>query len=182
MSEGRAPPASRTPSLGNRTLVRPEQVAFPAIPGVTVARRVNEIRWLRDWILPMPSTLQPYRPLVPQVDADGNETSGILLPDIAVPLGTYTGWNLYKAPFPEGELCDRFGTYVPFAATRAEREPKGDRRPSLEERYGDHAGYARRVGDAVRNLIAERLLLPEDGDLYVVRAWSEETTRRFATK
>jgi alpha/beta hydrolase family protein len=182
VSEGRAPPASRTPSLGNRTLVRPEQVAFPSIPGVTVARRVNEIRWLRDWILPMPSTLQPYRPLVPQVDADGNETAGILLPDIAVPLGTYTGWNLYKAPFPEGELCDRFGTYVPFAATRAERDAKGDRRPSLEERYGDHAGYARRVGEAVRKLVAERLLLPEDGDLYIVRAWSEETVKRFAAK
>jgi hypothetical protein len=182
VSEGTAPPASRTPSLGSRTLARPEQVAFPSIPGVTVARRVNEIRWLRDWILPMPSTLRPYRPLVPQVDADGNETSGILLPDIAVPLGTYTGWNLYKAPFPEGELCDRYGTYVPFAATRAEREAKGDRRPSLEERYGDHADYARRVGDTVRKLVAERLLLPEDGDLYIVKAWSEETVKRFAPK
>ena len=179
VSEGTAPPASRTPSLASQTLVRPEQVTFPAIPGVTVARRMNEIRWLRDWILPLPSTLQPYRPLVPQVDADGNETSGILLPDIAVPLGSYAGWNLYKAPFPEGELCDRFGTYVPFAATRAEREAKGDRRPSLEERYGDHANYARRVGDVVRKLIAERLLLPEDGDLYIARAWGEEAVKRF---
>jgi hypothetical protein len=180
VSDGRTPPASRTPGVASRTLVRPEQVAFPAIPGVTVARRMNEVRWLRDWILPLPSTLQPYRPLVPQVDADGNETAGILLPDIAVPLGTYTGWNLYKTPYPEGELCDRYGTYVPFAVTRAEREAKGDRRPSLEERYGDHAGYARRVGDAVRKLIAERLLLPEDGDLYIARAWGEETVKRFA--
>ena len=182
VSDGVAPPASRTPSIGQRTLVRPEQVAFPAVPGVTVARRMNEIRWLRDWILPLPTTLQPYRPLVPQVDADGNETAGVLLPDIAMPLGTYTGWNLYKTPFPDGELCDRYGTYVPFAATRAEREAKGDPRPSLEERYGDHAGYARRVGDAVRKLIAERLLLPEDGDLYIARAWSEETVKRFAAK
>jgi hypothetical protein len=182
VSDGRAPPASRTPSIGQRTLVKPEQVAFPAIPGVTVARRMNEIRWLRDWVLPLPTTLQPYRPLVPQVNDDGNETSGVALPDIAVPLGTYTGWNLYKAPFPEGELCDRYGSYVPFAATRAEREGKGDRRLSLEERYGDHAGYARRVGDAVRKLIAERLLLPEDGDLYIARAWSEETVKRFAAK
>jgi len=180
VSDGRAPPASRTPGVASQTLVRPEQVTFPAIPGVTVARRMNEVRWLRDWILPLPSTLQPYRPLVPQVNADGNETSGILLPDIVVPLGTYTGWNLYKTPYPEGELCDRYGTYVPFAVTRAEREARGDRRPSLEERYGDHAGYARRVGDAVRKLIAERLLLPEDGDLYVARAWSEETVKRFA--
>ena len=118
---------------------------------------------------------KPYRPLVTQVDADGNEIAGIRLPDIAVPLGTYTGWNLYKAPFPEGELCDRDGTYAPFAATRAEREAKNDPRPSLEERYGDHAGYVRRVEQAVKKLVAERLLLAEDGELFVARAKSEET-------
>lgn len=38
-----------------------------------------------------------------------------------MPLATYTGSNLYKAPLPEGALCDRFGTYVPFVATREER-------------------------------------------------------------
>jgi hypothetical protein len=37
------------------------------------------------------------------------------------------------------------------------------------------------VGDAVRKLVAERLLLPEDDDLYIVRAWSGETAKRFAT-
>jgi len=105
--------------------------------------------------------------------------AGILLPDIAVPLGTYTGWNLYKAPFPEGELCDRFGTYVAFAADRAEREAKGDPRPSLAERYGDHAGYARRVEQAVQKLVAQRLLLAEDGELLIAKAKSEETAKRF---
>jgi hypothetical protein len=117
---------------------------------------------------------------VPQVDADGNETSGILLPDIAVPLGTHTGWNLYRKPYPEAELCDRFGTYVAFTATRAEREEKKDPRPSLEERYGDHAGYARRVEEAVKGLVAERLLLAEDGTVFVAKAKSEETVKRFA--
>jgi hypothetical protein len=123
---------------------------------------------------------KPYRPLVTQVDSDGNEIAGILLPDIAVPLGTHTGWNLYQAPFPEGELCDRDGTYVPFAASRAEREAKNDPRPSLEERYGDHAAYVRRVEQAVKTLVAERLLLAEDGELFVTKAKSEETAKRFA--
>lgn len=89
--------------------------------------------------------------------------------------GTYTGWNLlllHKAPFPEGELCDRYGTYVPFAATRAEREAKGDPRLPLEERYGDHAGCVSRVLEAVRRLVAERLLLAEDGELFITRAKS----------
>jgi hypothetical protein len=96
-----------------------------------------------------------------------------------VPLATHTGWNLYKAPFPEGELCDRDGTYVPFAATRAEREAKHDPRPSLEERYGNHAGYVRRVEEAVKKLVAERLLLAEDGELFIARAKSAEIAGRF---
>ncbi len=87
-----------------------------------VARRVNEIGVLKDWVKPDMDMSRPYRALVTQVDADGNEIAGILLPDIAVPLATYTGWNYYRAPYPEGELCDRDGTYKPFAATRAERE------------------------------------------------------------
>jgi hypothetical protein len=63
------------------------------------------------------------------------------LPDVAVPLATYTGWNLYKAPFPDAALCDRTGSYAAFGATRAEREANGDPRLSLEERYGRHTNY-----------------------------------------
>jgi len=121
VSEGKAPPASRMPRLKDGTLVAPGELAFPPVPGIAVARRVNEVGVLRDWVKPEMDLSKPYRALVPQVDLDGNETSGILLPDIAVPLGTHTGWNLYKAPFPEGELCDRDGTYKTFPATRAPR-------------------------------------------------------------
>ena len=99
-----------------------------------------------------------------------------------MPLATQTGWNYYNAPFPEGELCDRDGTYEPFAATRAEREAKDDPRRSLEERYGDQAGYVRRVEQAVKSLIAERLLLAEDGALFIAGAKSEETAKHFAPK
>jgi len=179
VSEGKAPPASRTPRISDGTMVTPEKLAFPAIPGVAVAHRVNEFGVLKDWVKPEMDLSQPYRPLVPQVDVDGNETSGILLPDVAAPLGTYTGWNLYKAPFPEGELCDRDGTYAPFAATRAEREAKKDPRPSLEERYGDHAGYVRHMEEAVMKLVAERLLLAEDGEQFIARARSAEIASRF---
>jgi hypothetical protein len=182
VSEGRAPPTSRTPRLENGTLVMPAALKFPEIPGVAVARRISEFGVLKDWVKPEMDMSKPYRPLVAQVDADGNETSGILLPDIAAPLGTYTGWNLYHAPYVEGELCDRFGTYVPFAATRAEREGAGDPRLSLEERYGDHAGYVRQVEDAVRKLVAERLLLAEDGEAFIAKARSDATAKRFAAK
>jgi hypothetical protein len=178
-SGGQVPPATRTPRIADRTLVAHTDLAFPNLPDVTVARRINEIGVLTDWIAPQVDKSRPYRPLVTQVNGDGNEIAGVQLPEIAVPLGTYTGWNLYRAPFPEGELCDRDGTFIPFAATRAEREAKNDPRPSLAERYGDHPGYVKRLTDAARALVQERLLLQEDAELIVARASSAETAKRF---
>jgi hypothetical protein len=54
--------------------------------------------------------------------------AGVRLPDIAVPRATYTGWNVYKAPFPEGELCDRDGSYAPLPESEAERSANADPR------------------------------------------------------
>ena len=102
------------------------------------------------------------------VDADGNEVAGIRLPPIAVPLGTYTGWNVYRAQ--PCELCDRDGSLIPFARTTTERPAAGDPRPSLEERYGSRAAYIAKVEAAAAALVAERLLLPADAAAYVVAA------------
>ena len=44
-----------------------------------------------------PHEAHPLPLLVTQVDADGNELSGIRLPNVAVPLATYTGWN-FRSP------------------------------------------------------------------------------------
>lgn len=177
--DGKAPPDSRTPRIKDATFTTPDQLKFPAIPGVQVARRVNEIGVLKDWVKPEMDMSKPYRPLVTQVDTDGNEIAGVRLPEITVPLATHTGWNYYRAPHPEGELCDRDGTYVPFAATRADREAKGDPRLSLEERYGDHAAYLKRFEQAANKLVSERLLLREDAERLIARAKSAETVQRF---
>ena len=134
---------------------------------------------LRDWVKPVYDMSKPYKVLITQIDADGNDLAGIKLPEIAVPLATHTGWNEYAKPHPEGELCDRDGTYAPFAATRAEREAKNDPRLSLEERYGDHAGYVKKFTEAAEQLVAARLLLREDADLLIAKAKSAETAKQF---
>jgi hypothetical protein len=177
--DGKAPPASRVPSLREATLVSADQVRFPAIPGMTIAQRSNPIGVLRDWIAPVMDMSKPYRALVPQVDADGNESSGLRLPEIGVPLATHTGWNLYRDPYPQGELCDRDGSYKAFARTRAEREAAGDPRPSLAERYGDHASYLARFEQYTRGLVQERLLLEEDAARLIERARSSEVAQLF---
>src|SRR5437899_638255 len=82
------------------------------------------------------------------------------LPDIAVPLGTYTGWNL-MASAPKDE-CSAMGSFIPFATTKARRQAAGDPRLSLEERYATHDRYVKAVEAAAERLVTERLLLPED--------------------
>ncbi|MFL5285379.1 MAG: alpha/beta hydrolase domain-containing protein [Rhodopila sp.] len=156
---GKAPPESRVPRIDDGTLVPAEKVAFPAIPGIAWPRHANDVRALPDWTNPQPQSAS-YAALVPQVDADGNERAGIRLPDIAVSLGTFTGWNLYAPPYPEGELADRDGTFLAFAETQAERQRTGDPRPSLAERYPDGTAEPRR--QVIEALLRDRLLLPED--------------------
>ena len=133
-------------------------------PGVGAApHAANDAAPLEDWVSPA-APGGGYGTLVPQVGADGNEVAGIRLPDIAVPRGTFTGWNLYKAPYPDGELADREGTFLAFAATEAERGD--DPRASLAARYPGTA-----YGDAVRSVVAalraDRLLLDEDAERFI---------------
>ena len=180
VSEGKPPPASRVPTLGTKTLVPADRIGFPKIPGLAIADFVNSVALFGDWVEPKESAPSPYRPLVSKVAADGNEIAGLRLPGIEVPLATYTGWNLYKAPFTEGELCDRDGSYSPLPATKKEREASGDPRASLEERYGTHANYVKKVASSARALVRERLLLAEDAERYVKAASNESVAKLFA--
>ena len=166
---GREPPASRLPRIADGTLVAPDDVAWPQLSGLVRPRDMNDAVPLGDWTDPQ-TPARAWRALVPQVDGDGNESAGVRLPDIAVPSGTFTGWNLYKAPMPEGELADRDGTFLAFAETRAEREAVGDPRLSVAERYPTHAEHVARVRQVVSALQHDRLLLQEDATAYLARA------------
>jgi len=117
-------------------------------------------------------------PLVPQVDTDGNDIDGIRTLTLQVPLGTYTGWNIRRAGFSEGDACDLAGSslsgsYMPFAVTKAERAATGDPRPSLEERYGTLANYTALAIAAASKLVAQRLLLQSDALAAVQSATSQ---------
>jgi hypothetical protein len=171
VADGRAPPPSRLPRIDDGTLVPAEAVAFPEVAGFALPRAANDVAPLRDWIDPVVAK-RSWQALVPQVGPDGNEIAGLKLPDIAVPRGTHTGWNLYRAPYPAGELADRDGTFLAFAATDAERAAAGDARPSLEERYATQADYVSGVATVVEQLCDDRLLLAEDAAEYIGRAKS----------
>jgi hypothetical protein len=166
---GKAPPATRVPTLTDGTLVEPDNTGFPAIPGAAIVTVTNEVAPSGDWVKPRRAD-RAYRTLVCRVDADGNEVAGIRLPDIAVPLATYTGWNEYKPPYPKGEIADRDGSRLPFPAIPTQ----GDPRKSIAERYKNRADYVAKVQAVVSALQKDRLLLQEDADRYIEKARAEE--------
>ena len=163
-----APPPSAHPRLTDKTLVPRDQIAFPAIPGVHSPRTIPA-GYRAD--LDGPHEAHPLPLLVTQVDADGNELSGIRLPNVAVPLATYTGWNFRNPSIGQpDELLPLTGSFIPFPVTKAAREGANDPRPSIEERYGSRARYQELVTDAAAKLVRERYLRSEDTALVVARA------------
>jgi hypothetical protein len=113
-----------------------------------------------------------YNILESAVDADGNDIDGVRSTTLQAPLGTYMGWNYRGAGYGKGDLCDLTGSFIPFAGTQAQRIANGDPRLSLDERYGNNAGYVAAVTAAANNLVNERFLLPDDATSIINNAQS----------
>jgi hypothetical protein len=115
------------------------------------------------------------------VDVDGNELAGLRMPEIAVPLATYTGWNYRSEKIgAPSELSDMRGTYIPLPRTRAGRERAGDPRLSIEERYPSRAHYLGQLAEAALRLVKDGYLLPEDVPSVLNRAathWDHATKK-----
>jgi hypothetical protein len=193
-----APPASQVPSIAAGTLVRPEQLTFPAMRGLTwpVAGTPTAIPdfsyrgWYNGYrvldygpqyvpqdesgiatLLP-PLVGRDYAIMVPQVDAHtGLATSGIRGIEVQAPLGTSLEFNYVAAPGIV-DLVSLTGSYIPFHTTEAARLAAGDMRTSLEALYGNQAGYVAAVTNAANALVAQRFLLQRDADLRIQQAAS----------
>jgi len=57
---------------------------------------------------------------------------------------------------------DFYGTFIPFARDRAERERSGDPRASVIERYGDRTQYVELIKRRAEPLARSGFLLAED--------------------
>jgi hypothetical protein len=193
VKDGTEPPPSSRPTIAAGNLVAADQVHFPRIPANSyggVARPAvkfvanNDPLHVQDYgqaynaadatgIIsgdpPRLSTAR-YGNLVPQVDADGNDLGGVRDVFVAVPIGTYTGWNLFNKNFFEDGFCTLTGSFIPFAATRQERLAAGDSRPSIEERYPTRQAYVAAFRKAASDLVAQRFLLPDDAARLIAEA------------
>jgi hypothetical protein len=177
LAAGTPPPPSRYPTVARGQLVPRESVVFPRVPALPFADYLPPV-WRMDYgadfatshvITREPPALgPPYPVLVPQVNTDGNDVGGVALPEVAAPLGTYTGWNV-TVPSLAGlrYLAGLVGSFVSFAPTREARLAAGDARPSIAERYSGKPAYLSEVERAARALVRQRLLL--EGDIGMVR-------------
>jgi hypothetical protein len=174
VTEGIDPPASRHPRLGDATAVERKEVlaTFARLPGLAPpdAQRLPFVRTVdmgsdeATGIGRYPAREGAFYPaLVSAVDADGNETAGIRMPDLTVPVGTHAGWNP-RDPVTGSpdQIVPMNGLTLWFAVDEATRAARGDPRPSLAERYRDEADYRAAVRTAALRLAAERYLLEED--------------------
>ncbi len=196
VKDGAKPPPSSRPTIAAGNLVAPDQVRFPRIPannygGVTRPAvkfmadgdplhvqdhgkdyNAADASGIISGDLPRGSTAR-YGALVPQVDSDGNDLGGIRDVFVAVPIGTYTGWNLFNKNFFEDGFCTLAGSFIPFASTKQERLAIGDLRPSIEERYPTKEAYVAAFKKAADDLVAQRFLLPDDAIRLVSQAERE---------
>jgi hypothetical protein len=181
------PPPSSYPKIAQGTLVPLRDYALPAIPGVNRPHEANEARrldfgpnWREGVLTSQPPTVgEPFPVLVPQVDGDGNERDGVRLPEITVPLATYTSWNLRDPSIGAPDQRVAFeASYIPFPKTELERKNAGDPRKSVAERYSSRADYLSRYSNAVDELVKQRWILSEDKASLVSRGeeeWAEAT-------
>ena len=182
IQDGAAPPPSLYPRVSADQAVALGAVQFPKVPGVAFPTRTMRA-WHADYgpqfakgiITQEPPKLgAPFPLVVPQVDRDGNDVGGIRMPELQVPLATYTGWNLRaKEIGAPDELFSMQGSWIPFARTKAAREKSGDPRLSIEERYPSREEYLAKFESAAKSLAALGFLLPGDVPKLVERGAAE---------
>jgi hypothetical protein len=173
-----APPPSQYPTVASGTLVASTATGFPdlrnvVVPSGTAATPTplsltytgvyNQV-FVTDYsnAAPVVDLSKQYRVLVPKVDANGNETTGVLVPDVKVPLATYTGWNLRGQGHAIGEACISTGGAIPFAVTQAAKAGGSDSRTSLADLYAGRADYQAKVTAAANALVTQGYLLQQD--------------------
>lgn len=162
VSQGIEPPPSAYPTIADHTLVAPEALAFPPIPGVarpklphTPERRNYGPRWKEGIIDREPPVLGDVYPVrVPQVDPLGNAQGGVRGVALRVPLATYTGWSLRTGRVNPGELDNFEGLFIPLPRAVADAVETADPRPPATSLYTSRDEYlekARLEAEALRD-------------------------------
>lgn len=145
--------------------IEPAPSSFPGPELLSDRNTVLTSFSAKGWAVPDEASFgEPSGP-VSAVDDYGNEIGGIRLPDVRVPLGVHTGWNLRH------EDCG-----APTFQLLLRGTTKWLSTAELTDRYGDEAGYLAEVDEAIGQLIAERSLREADRTIvrdHAAARWAE---------
>lgn len=157
----------------SRNHVDPPPSRYPHLDQLTPTVSITSLQPYRpykldlgsDWprtVTEPPGVLGTYPTLVPRVDGDGNEIAGIRLPNVAVPLATWTGWNPRKEAigFPN-DRASFIGSYIPFTKAR------------IAALYRDKFDYLGRFTSVAMQLMNDRYLVADDLPAILNRAAQE---------
>jgi hypothetical protein len=144
---GTPPPPSQVPKIADGTLVPVEKLNALRIAAPKFAYNVYKI----DLGTEPPPVHGTYVNLVPQVGPDGNELAGVRIPELQVPVATYTGWNLRTADagFPDYR-ASFVGSFIAW--------PKDE----VLARYHARDEYFGRFTDAALALVRDRFFVADD--------------------
>ena len=174
ITSGTPPPPSVHPRIADGTLAgwKADEAGWRPLPGVAYPTVIQQPERLdygpafaehrRIDRQPPRRTGQTYGVRTPALDADNNERGVLKLPPVAVPVATWTGWNL-RAPAigAPTELLRLTGGAIPFPRTAADREQTGDPRRAVTERYAGFDDYLAQYLAAADALVTDGYLLPE---------------------
>jgi len=185
VAEDKEPPASRYPRIADESLVashvdgRINRAAWNRLNGVSHPAVMYKpshnnygSRWAAERIIDEHPVFSDhfYNALVPAVDADNNDLgrSTILPPATAVPLATFTSWNL-RAPATGAErsLARLAGGYIPYAKDTVTALANRDQRNSVAGLYRNYDDYLEKYESATDQLIADGYLLAGFKDVYM---------------
>jgi hypothetical protein len=183
VKDGTAPPESRYPRIAGGELVWPEDVKFPQWAGVKPPlhpKRAYRMDFGPDFESRGIVTKEPpkvghsYAVLVPQVDEMGIDLGGIRMPEVAVPTGGFTGWNLRsKETGAAHEIASMTGSYFPLPPEK------------LNAKYGGREKYAGMVRESAAKLVASGFLLERDKErteAQAMRLWDWAVAGKDARK
>lgn len=173
--KGKPLPKSVYPTINKGTLVDWDQKSssFPVLPNVIYPGTIQQPaffnygpRWFSKRIIDNqpPIYKGDYKVLVPKYDQDGMEMGCLQPPEVAVPIATYTGWNVKKksSTGTQNELSSLQGSYIPFPQTKQARIDTKDPRRSLEERYENISDYEHQLKAYCLKLAKNGYLLKAD--------------------
>ena len=133
------------PALGLDAAQLPAPARLPGLVPIDLGPRAA------DGIGQFPAAVvgTQYATVVSAVDANGNETGGVRMPDVSVPVAAHSGFNpRHTSTGGTGQLLEYVGsTWV---------------LKDLADRYASREAYLQQVQEAAEALVQDQLLLAED--------------------